>query len=89
LLAKKLRIQQYAMEPYFRGRTVLHRNNTIDGTGRVTWYYKQRDGRTQKHVLGRKHCTHTLKREVKEIEEEGVSVQEAQARTDKALAAKD
>ncbi|CAD6979904.1 unnamed protein product [Tilletia controversa] len=89
LLAKKLRIQQYAMEPYFRGKSVLHRDGTVDGTGRVTWYYKQRDGRTQKHVLGRKHCTHTLKREVKEIEEEGVSVQEAQARTDKALAAKD
>ncbi|KAE8226889.1 hypothetical protein CF319_g564 [Tilletia indica] len=89
LLAKKLRIQQYAMEPYFRGKTVLHRDGTIDGTGRVTWFYKQKDGRTQKHVLGRKYCVPTLKREVKEIEEEGVSVQDAEARTDKALEAKD
>ncbi|KAK0519919.1 hypothetical protein OC834_007222 [Tilletia horrida] len=88
LLSKKLRVQQYAMEPYFRGKSVLHRDGTIDGTARVTWYYKQKDGRTQKHVLGRKYCVATLKREIKEIED-GVPLKEAEARTDKALADKD
>ncbi|KAL9939495.1 hypothetical protein V8E36_001312 [Tilletia maclaganii] len=89
LLSKKLRVQQYAMEPYFRGKSVLHRDGTLDGNGRVTWYYTQKDGSTLKHVLGRKYCVATLKREIKEIEEDNVSLEDAEARTDAALKAKD
>ncbi|KAK0546111.1 hypothetical protein OC845_004770 [Tilletia horrida] len=89
LLSKKLRVQQYAQEPYWRGKTILHRDGTLDGNGRVIWYYPQKDGKTQKHVLGRKYCVATLQREIKEIEQEGKSLQEAESRTDAALAAKD
>ena len=39
--------------------------------------------------VGRKYCVATLKREIKEIEEDNVSLEDAEARTDAALKAKD
>lgn len=68
LLVKKLRVAQYEHEPYFRGKTVYHRNGTLDGEGVVTWEYKQKDGETIRHVVGRKYCVATLKKEIAEIE---------------------
>ncbi|KAJ9476659.1 putative Phosphatidylinositol transfer protein CSR1 (putative) [Pseudozyma hubeiensis] len=68
LLVKKLRVAQYEHEPYFRGKTVYHRDGTIDGQGVVTWNYKQKDGETIRHVVGRKACVATLKKEIEEIE---------------------
>ncbi|TKY90729.1 hypothetical protein EX895_000727 [Sporisorium graminicola] len=68
LLVKKLRVAQYEHEPYFRGKTVYHRDGTIDGQGIVTWNYKQKDGETIRHVVGRRACVATLKKEIAEIE---------------------
>lgn len=68
LLVKKLRVAQFEHEPYFRGKTVYHRDGTIDGQGVVTWNYKQKDGEVIRHVVGRKACVSTLKKEIEEIE---------------------
>lgn len=68
LLVKKLRVAQFEHEPYFRGKTVYHRDGTLDGQGIVTWNYKQKDGEIIRHVVGRKHCVATLKKEIAEIE---------------------
>lgn len=68
LLVKKLRVAQYEHEPYFRGKTIYHRDGTIDGQGVVTWNYKQKDGEVIRHVVGRKACVSTLKKEIEEIE---------------------
>ena len=68
LLVKKLRVAQFEHEPYFRGKTVYHRDGTIDGQGVVTWEYKQKSGETIRHVVGRRSCVATLKKEIAEIE---------------------
>ena len=68
LLVKKLRVAQFEHEPYYRGKTVYHRDGTIDGQGVVTWEYKQKDGEVIRHVIGRKACVATLKKEIAEIE---------------------
>ncbi|SPO21091.1 related to CSR1 - phosphatidylinositol transfer protein [Ustilago trichophora] len=68
LLVKKLRIAQFEHEPYFRGKTIYHRDGTIDGQGVVTWEYKQKNGETIRHVVGRRSCVETLKKEIAEIE---------------------
>nr|CDI51422.1 conserved hypothetical protein [Melanopsichium pennsylvanicum 4] len=68
LLVKKLRVAQYEHEPYFRGKTIYHRAGTIDGQGVVTWEYKQKNGDTIRHVVGRRSCVETLKKEIAEIE---------------------
>lgn len=78
LLVKKLRVAQFEHEPYFRGKTVYHRNGTIDGQGVVTWEYKQKDGETIRHVVGRRACVETLKKEIAKIEG-GASPSEAAA----------
>ncbi|KAJ1030188.1 hypothetical protein NDA16_001099 [Ustilago loliicola] len=68
LLVKKLRVAQFEHEPYFRGKIVYHRDGTIDGQGVVTWEYKQKDGEVIRHVVGRRSCVATLKKEIEEIE---------------------
>ncbi|CDU24118.1 related to CSR1-phosphatidylinositol transfer protein [Sporisorium scitamineum] len=68
LLVKKLRVAQFEHEPYFRGKTVYHRDGTIDGEGVVTWNYKQKDGEIIRHAVGRRSCVATLKKEIAEIE---------------------
>jgi len=88
ILVKKLRIAQFELEPYIRGRTVYHRNGTIDGQGKVTWEYKQKDGDTIRHVAGRKTCVATYKREIREMEE-GASAEEVEAKSNKALKERD
>ncbi|PWN53091.1 hypothetical protein IE53DRAFT_384440 [Violaceomyces palustris] len=68
LLVKKLRLAQFECEPYFRGLTVYHRNGTLDGQGIVTWEYEQPNGDVIRHVVGKKHCAETLRREIAEAE---------------------
>lgn len=79
LLVKKLRVAQFEHEPYFRGKTVYHRDGTIDGQGVVTWDYKQKDGEVIRHVVGRKACVATLKKEIQEIEG-GADLEEVEKR---------
>ncbi|CBQ67910.1 conserved hypothetical protein [Sporisorium reilianum SRZ2] len=79
LLVKKLRVAQFEHEPYFRGKTVYHRDGTIDGQGVVTWEYKQKGGETIRHVVGRRACVATLKKEIAEIEG-GADLDEAEKR---------
>lgn len=65
LLVKKLRLQQFELEPYVRGKTVYHRNGTIDGQGIVVWPYPQKGSAEDiRHVVGRKYCGETLKQEL-------------------------
>lgn len=85
LLVKKLRVAQFEKEPFVRGKTQIHRDATIDGQGIVTWLYKQTDGSAVRHIVGRKHCVATLKREIKEIEEDKSSVEDAEKKTDQAI----
>ncbi|SOV08198.1 related to CSR1 - phosphatidylinositol transfer protein [Ustilago sp. UG-2017a] len=68
LLVKKLRVAQFEHEPYFRGKTIYHRDGTIDGQGVVIWNYKQKDGEVIRHVVGCRSCVATLKKEIEEIE---------------------
>lgn len=89
ILVKKLRVAQFEKEPFTRGRTQLHRDATIDGQGIVTWMYKQKDGEAIRHIVGRKFCAAVLKRELKEIEEEGSSIKDAEKKTDEALEKED
>lgn len=88
ILTKKLRLAQYNQEPYIRGKTPYHRNGTLDGQGKVKWVYTQKNGEVYHHIVGRKACAATLSRELKEIEE-GKSLKEVQAKTDKALEDRD
>lgn len=83
VLVKKLRIAQFEMEPYWRGKTVVHRAGQIDGQGIVTWVYEQKDGETIRHVVGRRHCVAVMRREIKEIEE-GSSIQDAEKKSEEA-----
>ncbi|PWN97262.1 hypothetical protein FA09DRAFT_47595 [Tilletiopsis washingtonensis] len=88
LLVLKLRVAQFELEPYTRGTTVAHRQHIIDGQGIVKWRYEQKDGDTQIHVVGRRACAATLRREIAEVEN-GSSLKEAQEKSEKALEAKD
>lgn len=87
-MTKKLRLAQYNQEPYIRGKTPYHRNGTLDGQGKVKWVYTQKNGEVYHHIVGRKACAATLSRELREIEE-GKSLKEVQAKTDKALEDRD
>ena len=88
LYIKQLRVAQFEVDPYVRGLTVYHRNNTIDGQGKVTWLYKQKDGKSFRHVVGRKTCVATLRREIEEMQE-GKTTKEVEAKTQKAIDDKD
>lgn len=84
ILVKKLRIAQFEMEPYTRGKTLFHRDGTIDGQGIVSWLYKQQSGEPIRHIIGRRDCVAVYKRELKEIEE-GSSVADAEKKSEDAL----
>lgn len=88
VLVKKLRVAQFHMEPYTRGKTVCHRDGTLDGQGIVTWLYKQKSGEPIRHIVGRRHCVAVMKRELKETEE-GSSLADAEAKSEKAVKAED
>ncbi|CAO1613043.1 unnamed protein product [Jaminaea pallidilutea] len=89
ILVKKLRVAQFEKEPFVRGKTQLHRDGTLDGQGIVTWNYKQKDGKVIRHIVGRRHCAAVLKRELKEIEEDGKSISEVEKKSDEALEKED
>lgn len=88
ILTKQLRVAQFDLEPYVRGQTVYHRNGTLDGQGKVTWLYRQKDGHLIRHVVGRISCVGTLEREIQEIQA-GTSVEEAERTSSEALKAAD
>ncbi|CEH13304.1 Phosphatidylinositol transfer protein PDR16 and related proteins [Ceraceosorus bombacis] len=88
LLILQLRVAQFELEPYTRGKTVAHRQGVLDGQGKVTWRYEQKDGSVQIHIVGRRTCAATLRREIKEIES-GTNPEEAAKRSEKALAERD
>lgn len=85
LLVRKLRVAQFEQEFYQRGKTQLHRDETLDGQGKVTWIYELKDGEKIRHVVGRRHCAATLKREIQEMED-GKSSKEVDKKSDEALA---
>lgn len=85
LLIKKLRVAQFHMEPYTRGKTIYHRDGTLDGQGIVTWLYKQKDGEEIRHIVGRRHCVAVMKREIKEVEEDNSKIADAEKKSEKAL----
>jgi hypothetical protein len=85
LLVKKLRVAQFHQEPYARGKTIYHRDGTLDGQGIVTWLYKQKDGEDIRHIVGRRYCVAVMKREIKEIEEDGTKLADAEKKSDDAM----
>ncbi len=89
ILIKKLRIAQFDLEPYIRGMTVYARDGTVDGQGKVTWIYKTKSGKTFRHVVGRKTCCATLRREIEEMEEQGLTAKEVESKSEKAMQQQD
>lgn len=88
LLKRKLRIAAFDKMPYVRGKTVYHRQGTVDGMGRVTWVYKTKDGELFRHVIGRRDHYATLLREVAELES-GVPLADVESKTEAAIARRD
>lgn len=84
MVTKQLRVAQYDLEPYVRGKTVYHRNGTLDGQGKVTWLYRQKDGHLIRHVVGRISCVGTLEREIAEMQA-GASLEEVERKSSQAL----
>lgn len=88
LLKRKLRVASFDKMPYVRGKTVYHRQGTVDGMGRVTWVYKTKDGQLYRHVIGRRDHYATMLREINEIES-GMPVADVEAKTEAAIARRD
>lgn len=86
-LAKRLRISQFDYEPFWRGKTVHHRNGDLVTTnpGIIQWRYHLKDGTKVRQIIGQRQCKKTLVRELQEIEA-GASVDFAEKRTEEMLA---
>lgn len=82
ILAKRLRLSQFDFEPYWRGKTVHHRNGDLPpgNPGIVRWEYVLKDGDKVRQIVGQRQCKKTLVRELQEIEA-GASVEWAEKHT--------
>lgn len=82
VLAKKLRLSQFEFEPYWRGKTVHHRNGDLPpgNPGIVRWQYKLKSGEKIRQIVGKRQCKKTLVRELQEIAV-GASVDFVEQRT--------
>lgn len=90
LLAKKIRIAHFNVEPYYRGSTVFDREHVLTRDGRVTWFYEpEKGGQTWRHVIGRGYAAPVLLREIRDVEQDNMSVSQAEDRTHEAMEKQD
>lgn len=63
-VARKLRLLQFELDKYSRGRTVYHRRHIFDDKGLVHWEYEQKSGEKFQHVVGKGHDADSLKEQI-------------------------
>lgn len=82
VLIKKLRLSQFELEPYTRGRTIHHRNGTLPlgNPGMVKWDYVQKDGEKLRQIIGQKESRKSMIYQLLTIQNGG-SVADAEAKT--------
>jgi hypothetical protein len=86
VLAKKMRLSQFILDPYTRGKTAYHRNGTIpeESPGIAVFDYQIGD-KTTRQILGRFACQKSMERELYEIVN-GSTSEEAAEKTKKMVA---
>lgn len=87
IIARKLRLSHFDLEPYTRGLTVYHRNGVLPkgNPGISVFDYEVPGKTTQRQILGRKTCQKTTELELYDIIKNGSLVKDAEEKIAQAL----